>query len=130
MKNILSVLFISLIVIFGLFVSGCGEKIEKFGDAISDSEPKTAIASILFDPQKYRDKDVILDGKIVSECPTGGFIYVQDASGGTIYVEMHSAPFAPIPQRTGRSAQVKGMVYLSGSAAKETKLLGKGLVIK
>lgn len=130
MKNILSVLFISLIVIFGLSVSGCGQGIEKFGDPISDSEPKTAIASILFNPQKYGDKDVVLDGKIVSECPTGGFIYVQDASGGTIYVEMHSAPFAPIPQRTGRAVQVKGTVYLSSGGAKETKLLGKGLVIK
>ncbi len=130
MKNILSVLFISLTIIFGIFVSGCGQGIEKFGDAISDSEPRTAIASILFDPQKYEDKNVVLDGKIVSECPTGGFIYVQDASGGTIYVEMHSAPFAPIPQRTGRVVQVKGTVYLSGGAAKEIKLLGKGLVIK
>ncbi|MDO8536250.1 MAG: hypothetical protein Q7S30_04500 [Candidatus Omnitrophota bacterium] len=130
MKNILSVFFISIIVILGLFVSGCGQGVEKFGDTISGSEPKTAIASILFNPQKYNDKDVVLDGKIVSECPTGGFIYVQDQSGGTIYVEMHSAPFAPIPQRTGRAVQVKGTVYLSGSASKETKLLGKGLVIK
>ncbi len=130
MKNILNTLFVSLIVIFGLFVSGCGQGIEKFGDAISDSEPRTAIASILFNPQKDSGKDVLLDGKIVSECPTGGFIYVQDASGGTIYVEMHSAPFAPIPQRTGKAVQVKGTVYLSGGASKETKLLGKGLVIK
>lgn len=130
MKNILSRLFISLIIVFGIFVSGCGERIEKFGDAISDSEPKTAIASILFNPQKYEGKDVVIEGKISSECPTGGFIYVQDASGGTIYVEMHSAPFAPIPQRTGSIVQAKGTVYLSGGAAKETKLLGKGLVIR
>ena len=130
MKNILSVFVVFLVVIFGLFVSGCSQGIEKFGDTISDSEPKTAIGSILFNPQKYSGKDVVLDGKIVSECPTGGFIYVQDTSGGTIYVEMHSAPFAPIPQRTGKAVQIKGTVYLSGGAAKETKLLGKGLVIR
>lgn len=129
-SKFLSVSVFSLIVVLGIFMSGCGQRVEKFGEAISDSEPRTAIASILFDPQKYGDKDVVLDGKIISECPTGGFIYVQDASGGTIYVEMHSAPFAPIPQRTGRTVQVKGTVYLSGSASKETKLLGKGLVIK
>ena len=115
---------------FGLYICGCGPKIEKFGDAPVENVAKIAIGTILLNPQDYVDKDVVIEGVIDSECPTGGFVYVKDNSGGTIYVEMHSAPFAPIPQRTGKNVIVKGTVYQSEGATKETKLLGKGLVIK
>ncbi len=130
MKKIFVVLRVVLIGLFGLYICGCRPKIEKFGNSPDENAAKTAIGTILLNPQDYVDKDVVIDGVIDSECPTGGFIYVKDNSGVTIYVEMHSAPFAPIPQRTGKNVIVKGTVYQSGGATKETKLLGKGLVIK
>ena len=116
--------------IFGLYIAGCGQRIETFGEAPADNAPRTAIGTILLNPKTYLDKEVVVEGTIASECPAGGFIYVRDNSGGTIYVEMHGAPFAPIPQRTGKDVSVKGIVYESNGAKKETKLLGKGLVIK
>jgi len=111
-------------------LTGCGQKMEKFGDAPDENSPKTSIGTILLNSQNYIDKDVVIEGVVAGECPTGGWINVRDASGASIYVEMHSAPFAPIPQRVGKSVLVKGLVYRSEGAAKETKLLGKGLVIK
>ncbi len=130
MKKIYMILGVVLIGLFGLYILGCGPKIERFGDVPQENAPKTAIGTILLNPQNYIDKDVIIEGVIASECPTGGWINVRDASGAAIYVEMHSAPFAPIPQRVGKSILVKGLVYQSEGTTKETKLLGKGLVIK
>jgi uncharacterized protein YdeI (BOF family) len=113
-----------------LNIIGCGSRIERFGEAPEETASKTSISTILFNPQNYIDKEVVVEGTIASECPTGGWINVRDASGATIYVEMHSAPFAPIPQRVGKSVLVKGLVYQSEGSTKETKLLGRGLVIK
>ncbi len=130
MKKIFVVLGVVSTVLFGLYILGCGPGIEKFGEAPLDNSTKTAIGTILLNSQSYIDKDVVIEGVIASECPTGGWINVRDALGATIYVEMHSAPFAPIPQRVGKSVLVKGLVYQSEGTTKETKLLGKGLIIK
>lgn len=130
MKRIFMISGLVLTVLFGLHIIGCGQRIEKFGDAPLDNAPKTAIGTILLNPQNYIDKDVIIEGVIASECPTGGWINVRDSSGGTIYVEMHGSSFAPIPQRVGRKAIVKGLVYETRGNTKEIKLLGKGLIIK
>jgi len=130
MKKIFVVLGVVSTVLFGLYISGCGPGIEKFGDTPSEDAAKTAIGTILLNPKLYNDKEVVIEGVIASECPTGGFIYVRDNTNATIYVEMHGATFAPIPQRPGRRVIVKGTVYQTEGATKETKLLGKGLIIK
>ena len=130
MKKISMILGVVLIGLFGLYILGCGSKIERFGDVPQENAPNIAIGTILLNPQSYIDKDVIIEGVIASECPTGGWINVQDKSGGTIYVEMHGSSFAPIPQRVGRNVIVKGTAYQSGGTTKEIKLLGKGLIIK
>ena len=130
MKKRFVVLAIVLSGLLGLYIIGCGPRAERFGEAPEETAPKTSIGTVLFNPQNYIDKEVVVEGTIASECPTGGWINVRDASGATIYVEMHSAPFAPIPQRVGKSVLVKGIVYQSEGTTKETKLLGKGLIIK
>jgi hypothetical protein len=130
MKKLFMILGLVLTALFGLYILGCGPKIERFGDVPADNAPKTAIGTILLNTQNYIDKDVIIEGVIASECPTGGWINVRDKSGGTIYVEMHGSSFAPIPQRVGRNVIVKGVVYQSEGVTKEAKLLGKGLIIK
>ncbi len=121
---------LALIGLVSLVAYSCGSKVERFGDAPAEDATKIAIRTLLSNPQNYIDKDVIIEGTISSECPTGCWINVKDSSGAIIYVEMHSAPFAPIPQRVGRSVIVKGTVYQTGDTVKETKLLGKGLIIK
>lgn len=124
------VLGVILTGLFAFYLIGCGPKIEKFGEAPDEAATKTGVGTILLNPRNYIDKEVVVEGVIGSECPTGGWIRVKDNSGGSIYVEMHSAAFAPIPQRVGKSVLVKGTVYQSEGSNKETKLLGKGLVIK
>ncbi|MFH1094298.1 MAG: hypothetical protein V1739_09155 [Candidatus Omnitrophota bacterium] len=113
-----------------LYLAGCGPKIEKFGEAPDETQVKTAIATLLVNPQNYQDKEVVVEGVISSECPTGGWIRVNENSGASIYVEMHGSSFAPIPQRVGKKVLVKGTVYQSEGSDKEIKLLGKGLVIR
>ena len=128
MKKVITILTVILAV--GIFIYGCGSGTEKFGEEIAANTAKTAIGTILLNPGDYVNKDVIIEGKIASECPTGGWINVSDASGGgTIYVEMHGTPIT-IPQRVGKNVVVKGMVYQTESTPPETKILVKGLVIK
>lgn len=129
MRVILVVLGAVLIGLFGFYIWGCGPRIEKFGDSPDENATKTAIGTILLNPQGYENKDVVVEGVIISECPAGGYIVVRDKSGGTIYVEMHGAPFAPIPQRMGRYVIVKGTIYQIGGTTKEIILWGKGLII-
>lgn len=129
-KKTVILLGIVLTGVLGLYLAGCAPKQEKFGEAPEAAQTRTAIGTILLNPKSYLDKEVVVEGVLASECPTGGWIRVKDNSGGTIYVEMHSAPFVPIPQRVGKSVAVKGIVYQSAGADKEVMLLGKGLVIK
>jgi len=130
MKKVVTILGVVLLGLWGILILGCGAKIEKFGEAPDETSAKTAIGTILVNPHNYLDKEVVVEGVIGSECPTGGWINVRDNAGATIYVEMHGTSFAPIPQRVGKRVLVKGVVYQSEGATKETKLLGKGLIIK
>ncbi len=131
-KNVSRIIGLFIISLFTLYFWGCsgssGE--EKFGEVLDEKAPKTAVGTILLNTKDFIDKDVVVEGVIASECPSGGWINVKDTSGATIYVEMHGASFAPIPQRVGKNVIVKGVVYQTGGENKETKLLGKGLVIK
>jgi hypothetical protein len=121
---------ITLITMLGLMIIGCAKKGEQFGDAPSGSAAKTAIASILLEPDKYLDKEVITEGRIISECPSGCNIVVRDASGGTIFVEMRGNSFIPLPQRVGKTVLVKGTVYQGQGSDKENKIFAKGLIIQ
>lgn len=121
-------LFMSVVLSFCCL--SCGKKIEKYGDIPDEKVEKTLISSILLSPKRYIGKEVVIEGVIANECPTGGFIYVDDRAGHVIYVEMHGAEFAPIPQREGRLVVVKGVVFQGEGVAKEVKLLGKGVVIR
>jgi hypothetical protein len=117
-------------VLLGLLFVGCGRSLEKYGEVPDASAQKTPISAILFSPNEYGGKDVVIEGTISAECPTGGWIHVEDTSGHRIYVEFHGAEFAPIPQRAGRGVVVKGTVYVSEGGSKEVQLLGKGILIQ
>jgi hypothetical protein len=121
---------IAATVLLALCVIACGKSIETYGETPDEKAAKTPISAILFSPKQYLDKEVVIEGTISSECPTGGWINVQDASGHTIYVEFHGAEFAPIPQRAGSPVVVKGVVFQSEAERKEVQLLGKGVVIR
>jgi hypothetical protein len=126
----LVILGLILIGAAGFFISSCGSGTEKFGEELEANPAKTAIGTVLLNPNDYVNKEVVIEGKIASECPTGGWITVQNATGGgTIYAEMHGTPIT-IPQRVGKNVVVKGMIYQTESTPPETKILVKGLIIK
>ncbi|MEW6087532.1 MAG: hypothetical protein AB1498_04450 [bacterium] len=112
-----------------LYFVGCGPKTEKFGEAVDENAPRTAIGSLLVNPQDYVNNEVIVEGQIGTECPTGGWVNIRDKDGAMIYIEMHGTPIT-IPQRVGRNVIVRGLVYQTEGEPKETKVLAKGLVIK
>ena len=116
--------------VLGFFVLGGVSKVEKFGELPNVYAGKTAIGSILVNPKKYLDKTVVIEGVIAKECPGGCWMHVRDTSGGVMFVEMKGTSYAPIPQRTGKYVMVKGVVYQNQGNTRETKLLGKGLIIK
>ena len=130
MKKMFVISGLLLMLVSTLFLFGCGVKMEKFGDAPGESDAKVSIGTILVSPQNYLKKDVVVSGTIASECPSGCWINVKDDSGTVVYVEMQGASFAPIPQRVGKKVIVKGIVYQTEDTPKETRILGKGLVIK
>jgi hypothetical protein len=118
----------SIVIIIGFCCLGCGKKAEQYGEVPTTS--RTPISSILVSPQEYMSKEVVITGVITSECPSGGWIVVEEASGHRIYVDMHGSTFAPIPQRVGETVVVKGIVFQGSGRAKEVKLIGKGVLIK
>ena len=81
MKKRFVVLAIVLAGLSGLYIIGCGPRVERFGEAPDETAPKTSIGTVLFNSQNYIDKEVVVEGTIASECPTGGWINVRDTSG-------------------------------------------------
>lgn len=108
-------------------VIGCGAKAGAgkkavFGQAIPAGMTVTTAKEILTNPAAFEGKDVLVAGKITSECPSGGWIWVKDATGD-IYVNMHPTNVF-IPQRVGRMVRAMGKVVLESG---QPQVVGYGL---
>ena len=107
---------------------GCGAKkagtakSNAYGKAIPADMAVTTSKEILSNPQAWEGKDVLVAGKITSECPSGGWIWVQDASG-QVYVNMHPTNVF-IPQRVGKMVRAMGKVVLESG---QPSVVGYGL---
>lgn len=123
-------LFACISIVLISLCTSCGSSIENYGEIPSQNAPKSTIVSILISPQDYVGKEVVIEGVISAECPTGGWIDVVDEGGHRINVEFHAASFAPLPQRVGRFVIAKGVVFQTSGSIKEVKLLAEGLIIK
>ena len=79
---------------------------------IPDEEgPKiTRISDIFAQPGSYKGKDVIVEGKIVAECPSGCWFTLSDGTGN-IYVDLNPSNLV-IPQKRGAAAKVYGKVVI------------------
>jgi uncharacterized protein YdeI (BOF family) len=78
------------------------------------------IGDILGKPESYEGQVVIVEGKIISECPAGCWFILNDGTG-TIYVDLAPSNLV-IPQKRGAFARVYGQVVRKGS---DTYLIGK-----
>ncbi|NQT32974.1 MAG: hypothetical protein HQ594_04810 [Candidatus Omnitrophica bacterium] len=117
--------FIGIILIVGMVFAAAGcSRTEKYGKELSASEI-TDMKEVLIAPEKFNGKTVKVEGKIVTECPTGCWFEFQQ-NGGIMYTEIESAGFA-IPQRVGKKVIVEGEVSIRD---KKPIIAGKGVEIK
>lgn len=68
------------------------------------------IADILAKPSDYKGQVVIVEGKIIAECPSGCWFTLNDGTG-TVYVDLKPNNFV-IPQKRGAVAKVYGEVVI------------------
>jgi len=109
-------------------VIGCGAKTTGagkkgvFGKAIPADMVVTTAKEILTSPAAFEGKDVLVAGKITSECPSGGWIWGKDETGD-IYVNMHPTNVF-IPQKVGSMLRAMGKVVLESG---QPSVVGYGL---
>ncbi|MBM3332414.1 hypothetical protein FJY68_11305 [candidate division WOR-3 bacterium] len=112
-------------------VVGCGggkagtAKSKAFGKAIPVDMTVTSAKAILDSPHAWEGKDVLVAGKITSECPSGCWFWVKDETG-EIYVDIHPTNLS-IPQRVGKTVRAMGKVILESG---QPSVVGYGLELK
>jgi len=113
-----------VVVLVALLATGCGGARSKaaYGRAIPPDMAVTTAAEILANPAAFEGKDVLVQGKVTSECPSGGWIWLRDGSGD-IYVNMHPTNVF-IPQRVGSDVQALGRVVVESGSP---QVVGYGL---
>ncbi len=123
MRVMISISVCLLIIFTGALISGCG-RLEEYGERISNQEI-TKISDILKKPKSYDQKTLIIEGKIMVECPAGCWFTLRDDSG-VIYVDLGPSGFA-IAQHTGDEVLVVGEIV---DKKPNPIMIGKGVKIK
>lgn len=98
---------------------------DKYGEEIPPNFSPVKIKEILNNPKKHENKDVVIIGKIIAECGSGCWFFIQDETG-QIYVDLLPSKFA-IPQRVGKEVIVYGKVAIKIG---EPMIIGKGVKFK
>lgn len=119
------------LVIFVMVVSmaGCGgnsngnssNNSEKYGVDITEKKV-TSVKDILTNPDEYLDQTVRLEGKIVRECPSGCWFFLEDETG-TIYVDINPSGLS-IPPKVGKKVVVEGVPTNRNG---RVSIIGKGV---
>ncbi|MFA5251127.1 MAG: hypothetical protein WC454_00880 [Phycisphaerae bacterium] len=108
-----------------LTVYGCSKKDSgKYGQAISN-RTLTKIGDILKDAKSFDGKTVTVEGKIITECPAGGWFDLAEQNV-TIYVDLHPSDIA-IPQMVGGRVMVEGKVLVRDN---KPMIVGTGVELK
>lgn len=121
-----AILFLALIagVSIWLFVSGCGSKSGVYGKPLTENK-SVAIAELLKKPDQFTGKSVRLEGKIIQECPAGGWFMLKDKTG-VILVDLHPSEIA-IPQAINHHAAAQGKVK---NEYNQVSVVGEGVDLK
>jgi len=119
----LTIVNVVIIVSLALMLAGCA-KPSGYGKAIDMTEI-TKIADILANPADFEGKEVLLSGKILTECPTGCW-FVLGYDQVQIYVDLGPFGFA-LPQHVGATALAQGKIKKSPQGV---MLIGEGVTIK
>ena len=110
-KNIKLIGLLIIIILIILVISGCSssnssDKSERYGVNITEKGVVNT-KDILTNPDKYLNQTVRLEGKIVRECPSGCWFYLEDETG-TIYVDINPSGLS-IPPKVGKKVVVEGV---------------------
>jgi len=73
------------------------------------------IGDILANHREFKDQEVIVEGKIVTECPSGCWFTLDDGTG-TVYVDLNPSNLV-IPQKRGAQAKIYGKVVIDNGDA-------------
>ena len=124
-KNI-KLIGVSVIIILIMWgVSGCSgnsnKNSEKYGVDITE-KGVTSAKDILANPDKYLGQTVRLEGKIVRECPSGCWFFLEDETG-TIYVDINPSGLS-IPPKVGKKVVVEGVPENKNG---RISIIGKGV---
>jgi hypothetical protein len=86
-----------------------------YGKPFSNA-PKVTAKELLEKPAEHAASDFTIEGTIVRQCPaTGCWLYLKDASGKEVRVEMSDLA-STFPQRGGRKAIVEGRLRKKGDS--------------
>jgi uncharacterized protein YdeI (BOF family) len=106
--NLIGLFLVILVIVVSM--AGCSgnsnKNSEKYGVDITEREV-TNIKNILANPDEYLDQTVRLEGKIVRECPSGCWFFLEDETG-TIYVDINPSGLS-IPPKVGKKVVVEGV---------------------
>ena len=124
MKKILFVFALISGVSIGFVLYGCAKSTGTYGSQITQTKV-TTVAEILKQPEQFAGKAVRLEGKIVQECPAGGWIMLKDSTG-VMLVDFHPSEIA-IPQAVSHSVVAQGKVKKEYN---QVSVIGEGVELK
>lgn len=94
-----------------------------YGDAFLN-KPAVSIAELTATPEKYVDKDIRVEGKIVDQCMISGcWFHIENGEGKTVKIEFGKT-VPKLPQKKGKIAVVEGRFMKSGN---DYELIGNGV---
>jgi len=82
----------------------------------SQQTPGVTNGAIIRSPDAFEGKELVLSGKIATECGSGCWFLLDDGTG-TLYVDLAKNNFA-IPQMTGATVVVKGVIRVENGDPK------------
>ncbi len=95
-----------------VLLTGCTAQ-HSSGQALS---PGLTNSAIIKDPATYEGRDLVLKGKIATECGSGCWFLLDDGTG-QLYVDLAKNNFA-IPQLQGSTVVVKGIIRVENGDPK------------
>jgi len=112
-KNIKLIAVLLIIILIILGISGCSgnssdnsDNSERYGVNITEKKV-VSVKDIYTNPNKYLDQTIRLEGKIVRECGSGCWFFLEDETG-TIYVDINPSGLS-IPPKVGKKVVVEGV---------------------
>lgn len=125
--NLIGLFLVILVIVVSM--AGCSgnsggnsnKNSERYGVDITEKEV-TNIKNILTNPDEYLEQTVRLEGKIVRECPTGCWFFLEDETG-KIYVDINPSGLS-IPPKVGKKVVIEGVPTKINNLV---SIIGKGV---